>query len=139
MWEVLKNMDIAKSTMASLGLMLGSIKPKLNGEDNMHQVIAWIEDSNKYKTPPLTNNSYYKLLKITVLLYYFAPLSIAYKRLTNRTRGLLARAAGCNIYFISKKKKDILFLYYNDRMFHKDIDDTIAYIDTKLASREALG
>lgn len=117
MWEELKNVDIAKSTMASLGLMFDSIKPKLYGEDNMHQVIAWIEDSNKYKTPPLKNDNYYKLLKITVLLYYFAPLSIAYKRLSNKTCGLFAKAAGCDIYFMSKKKKDILFLYYNDRVF----------------------
>jgi len=138
MWEVLKNMDIAKSTMASLGLMLGSIKPKLNGEDNMHQVIAWIEDSNKLKTPPLTNNNYYKLLKVTVLLYYFDPLSIVYKRLLSKTRGSLAKAVGCNIYFISKKKKDILFLYFNDRYFKEDIDYIVSYIDGKLASRKVL-
>lgn len=137
MWDKIKNLNIIKSTISSLNEKRHNyISPVLTHEEDMRQVLIWVKESNENRQRPLDcNNSYYKFLAIVTLLYYFSPSCIADERISDRKRCMFARAMNCNPTFISHKKKDILFLYNNDKVFRKDIDEIVAYIDTKLASR----
>lgn len=84
----------------------------------------------------LQGNNADKIVKCGALLYIFAPKSLLGSSLPKGMRSLIASAVGCNMDFVSRAKRVILFLYKNDKMFHDDVNSTTAALTDYLKEKK---
>lgn len=77
-----------------------------------------------------------KIVKCGALLYIFAPMGLLGASLPKGMRSLIAGAVGCNMDFVSRAKRVILFLYNNDKMFRDDVDSTTAELTGYLKEKK---
>ena len=70
-------------------------------------------------------SKYGKFTACTVLMYFYTPEALGGYKMCKQMRNKIANALKCNPSYISKKRNVALFLYDNDRKFHKEMDDAI--------------
>lgn len=134
MWDKITNLQVLRDMEKCLREQQEECRqPILCDTKMMIKVVDIFDKYNMSRARPLQpGSSKYNFLVITILLYFFAPDSLASYKMPRMYRKKIAELIGCDPTFISHKKNLILFLHMKDKVFREETDKAIDYIQGEL-------